>query len=197
MERGLNPCYERLEPYLPPGGLAVELGCGVGHGVLHLLEKGFRVFANDADPEAIAITRSRLPPGAEVELLCAPYERLRLPPCDLVCAVFSLFFLKPEDFDPFWRSVVEALKPGGVFLGQFLGVNDGWSDRGYTLHTAEQVRSLFDGFEILSWEEVDRDGETIHQKPKHWHVFHVVAKKRAWPEQGDRLDAAHPGSGDP
>ncbi len=37
--------------------MALELGCGVGHGVRHLLAKGFHVVAIDGEPEAIEIVR--------------------------------------------------------------------------------------------------------------------------------------------
>lgn len=174
----LHPMYANLEPHLPEPALAYELGCGVGHGVLWLLERGWRVRAVDAEPEAIAILRRRLPEGAACEPIVSRLQDLGLQPCRLVVAGFSLFFLPPTDFDDYWRRLTGALEPDGVFMGQFLGVNDEWSDRGYTQHDEAQVRALLAPYETLYFEEAERDGETATGKTKHWHVFHVVASKR-------------------
>ncbi len=179
LDKPLHPHYEALEPYLPQGGEALELGCGVGHGALHLLGKGFAVTAVDAEERALEILRSRLPDGSSAKLVQSRFQDLELGRYDLVAAHFCLFFLTPAEFEAFWPRVVDAIKPGGVFSGQFLGVNDEWRDRGYTVLTREQVENLLSDFEVLYFDEVERDGETSMGTPKHWHVFHVVARKSA------------------
>lgn len=151
----------------------------MGHSVLYLLNKGYRVLAIDSEPEALRRLEQRLPQDAPVKLLKASFEELELPQLEVAVAIFSLFFLKPEEFDSFWKKLVAALVPGGLFVGQFLGIHDDWTERGYTVQDADQVRSLLSQFEILYWEEVERDGETAQGTPKHWHVFHVVARKNA------------------
>lgn len=174
----LHPHYENLNPHLSEGGEALELGCGVGHGVLHLLEKGYRVTAVDAEEEALAILRSRLPNGAPARTVRSHFQNLELGTYDLVTAHFCLFFLSPAEFSAFWPRVVDSIKPGGLFSGQLLGVNDEWRDRGYTVLTRAEVDSLLSPFDVLFLEEVERDGETAVGTKKHWHVFHVVARKR-------------------
>ena len=47
-----------------------------------------------------------------------------------------------------------------------------------TFHSADQARALLDGLEIVHWDEEDADG-TAYTGPKHWHVFHVVARRPA------------------
>ena len=98
---------------------------------------------------------------------------------DLVFAGFSLFFLRFWEFGQVWQRILQALKPGGIFAGQLLGVKDDWAERGYTVHTLEEVQSLLHPFEVLYFEEAERDGETLLREPKHWHVFHVVGRKIA------------------
>lgn len=173
----LHPFFEHLEPHLPPGGKAVDLGCGVGRGTLRLLELGFEVEAMDADAEAIEITRSRLPEGARCRLVHAPFETYDPPSCDVYLAMFSLFFLPPPAYRTFWDKLVAAMPSGAILGVQLLGVNDKWRDRGHTLHDADSALGQFEGFEILYWEEAERDGETAVGTPKHWHVFHIVAKR--------------------
>lgn len=174
----LHPHYENLQPHLPEGGEALELGCGVGHGVLHLLEKGFHVTAVDAEEEAVAILRSRLPNGAAAKVVRSQFQELELGKYDLVAAHFCLFFLTPAEFNAFWPRLIASIKPGGLLSCQLLGVNDEWRDRGYTVLDRPEVDTLLEPFDVLFLEEVERDGETAVGVKKHWHVFHVVARKK-------------------
>jgi SAM-dependent methyltransferase len=177
LDKPLHPIYERLAPHLPGGGTALELGCGVGTGVLWLLDQGVEVIAVDRDERALEIVAGRLHEAARCRLVHADFEAFSPPRVEVVVAAFSLFFLPPPVFEEFWVRVRRALLPGGLFAGQLLGVHDEWRSRGYTVQTAEEVRTLLDGFEILDWEEADRPGKTALGEEKHWHVFHVVARK--------------------
>lgn len=42
----------------------------------------------------------------------------------------------------------------------------------------QQVLDLFNKFDIMSFEEIEKDGRTGLGKEKHWHVFDIIAKKR-------------------
>lgn len=44
-----------------------------------------------------------------------------------------------------------------------------------TFHDADAARALFDGLELECFVE-EEDGEAF-EGPKHWHVFHVIAKR--------------------
>jgi tellurite methyltransferase len=181
LEKPLHPIWDHLEPYLKPGQTALELGCGAGSGVLRLVERGLRVLAVDQEPEALEITKSRLPEGADVHLLKAQFQALEFEPnsFDVIVAGFSLFFLRSWEFGRVWKQLGTALKPGGVFAGQFLGEHDDWAERGYCVHTRAEVEALLEGLELIWFEEAERDGETLLREPKHWHVFHVVALRSA------------------
>lgn len=41
----------------------------------------------------------------------------------------------------------------------------------------ENVLKLFDKFEIITFEENEKDGKTGLGKVKHWHTFDIIAKK--------------------
>ena len=180
LDKPLHPIFEQLDPHLPKQGVALELGCGVGTGVLHLLERGLSVVAVDSEREALDLLEERLPEGADVAVLETRFQDLQLPPetYDVVVAGFSLYFLSPEEFASFWPRLVRAMKPGGVLAGQLLGVNDSWNDQGFSLHTREEVDRLLEPFDVLHLEEVERDGKTVWGEAKHWHAFHIVARKR-------------------
>jgi SAM-dependent methyltransferase len=179
--RGLppHPIYREMEPYLPASGTALELGCGVGTGARWLAARGLRVRAVDALPEAIAEARAfPVPEGLSYE--CGYMQALNLPEAayDLVVAGFCLFFLTRPELTEFWPRLVASIRPGGLFAGQFLGERDDWA-RDYTAQTRGELDAMLAPFEALHLEEAERDGKTSLGTPKHWHVFHVVARRTA------------------
>lgn len=166
---------------LPSGGRAVDLGCGSGRDTIEILRRGWPVFAVDAAPEAIEklLARPDLPDGCEIETLVSRYEDMTLPPCDLVNAGFSLPLCPADAFPAVWEKIVAALVPGGRFSGQLYGDRDDWVDRpGMTCHTREQVDRLLEPFDIELLEEEEDDSVTPRGVQKHWHIFHIVARKR-------------------
>jgi SAM-dependent methyltransferase len=163
---------------LNPPGVAIELGCGIGHGVLFLLEKGFEVYGVDTSAYALGVLRERLPEGAKAHLIEADFSEWEMPMADAIAAGFSLFFLSQEKLDAFLPGMLDAIKPRGLFAGQFLGKNDEWAGKGYALCDEASLQEAFRDFEFLHFEEVQREGETTKKEPKYWHVFHVVARKR-------------------
>ena len=42
----------------------------------------------------------------------------------------------------------------------------------------EKVLKLFDEFEIIKFEEIEREGKTGLGKFKHWHTYDIIAKKK-------------------
>ena len=178
LSKPLHPHYQNLDPHLPNGGEALDLGCGVGQGVVHLLEKGFKVTAVDVEEAALGFLKERLPKDANCTIIHSSFQDFVPRSYDVVVAHFALFFLSPDEFKAFWPKVANAVRPGGILSTQLLGVNDTWVERGYNVHTKDDVHKLLGPFEILYEEEVDRDGETAVGTKKHWHVFHIVARKK-------------------
>ena len=159
---------------------AIDLGCGDGTEAALLLERGWNVLAVDGQQAAIEHLREKV--SAEhkrrLQTQVAKFSEVMLPPADLVHASLSLPFCEPEHFPAFWQKIVAAIEPGGRFAGQFFGVNDSWADNPeLTFHTEDQVRALFDGFEVEAFHEQDEDGSSLNG-PKHWHIFTVIARKK-------------------
>lgn len=162
----------------PAPGDAVDLGCGSGIDTAAMLERGWRVFSTDAEEEAIGRLRGRVP-RATADLLrtsVVRMEEVELPPADLVWAGFSLFFCDPAMFPDVWGRITTAVRPGGRFGGQLLGERDTWAPDGeMKAFSRGEVERLFDRWTIERFEEEENDGESC-SGPKHWHVFHVVAR---------------------
>jgi tellurite methyltransferase len=85
----------------------------------------------------------------------------------------------PDRFDEVFDRVKRALRPGGIFVGQFFGVHDQWNvpGRAITFFTREQAEERLRGLEVIEFQEEDADSFTADGSPKHWHVFHILARK--------------------
>ena len=162
-------------------GIAVDLGCGAGRDTLALLAAGWRVHALDCQTEALTRLDALVPAELRDRLTLAE-ERLEvaaLPPADLVNASFALPFCAPGAFSGLWWAISACLRPGGLFSGQLFGDRDTWSaDKGMTFHSAAGVEALLAGWERIILDECEWDGLPAVGPAKHWHVFHVVARRR-------------------
>ena len=155
-------------------GLAVDLGIGGGRDATVLLERGWRVVGIDNEPAVLA-----LPRHPRLTLRREPFETAALPQADLVNASFSLPFCRPDVFPAFWCRIQAALRPGGRFAGHFFGPKDSWAGNPGILHVPEaELRALLAPFEVECFDEEEDDSETPRGEMKHWHIFHVVARKR-------------------
>jgi len=167
-----------LDRFRHEAGFAVDLGCGDGRDTVELLRRGWSVLAIDAEAEALDRLRARdLPPGARLDTRQARFEASAWPSCQLVNASFSLPLCPPEEFPALWQRIAGSLVPGGRFAGQLYGPRDDWAGRpGTTHHDRAAVESLLAGFEIEMLEEEESDAITPRGHPKHWHIFHIVAR---------------------
>ena len=158
---------------------AIDLGCGEGSDTRFLLQNGWRVLALDG---ALGV-EDRVRAGVSAEM----QERLtverrdftdiqELPTADLVYSGFALPFCPPGAFATLWAAIRSCFSPSGYFTGELFGQNDSWSDRGdMNFHDRAQVDELLAGLEVLDIVEEERDGMAF-SGPKHWHVFHIVAR---------------------
>jgi membrane dipeptidase len=159
-------------------GLAVDLGCGAGRDTAELLRHGWRVVAIDREPEALDRLHALAGPDSpQLETQLTRFEEAEWPACDLVNASFALPFSPPESFAAVWRRIAESLRPGGRFCGQLFGDHDDWAGSGVVVHTRAELDELLAPFEVERLDEFDDEGTTVVGTRKHWHLYHVVARK--------------------
>ena len=162
-------------------GFAVDLAAGEGRDTLELLNRGWRVHATDAEPAAFEFMIPRVPEDRRDALTTevVSFQETTFPPCDLVNASFALPFCEPAHLPDLWERIVAAIRPGGRFAGQFFGDRDSWASRtDRTHHSLDEVHELLTGFDIEMLRIEERDDPPDVREPKHWHLFHVVARKR-------------------
>ncbi len=177
----LHHLFEKLQPHLRPGLTALELGCGVGHGTAHLYAHGLEVTAVDIYKEALNRVRSKLPACHRVQLVERDFRQLAFPEqsFDMIVAINALYFLSPIEFSGFWARLGSWIRPGGLFVGNFMGPGDPWAFRkDYNTQSEETLRTLLDGFDVLYQLNDERDTVITTGKTRHVHVLHVLARKR-------------------
>ncbi len=173
--------FEKDESFDAAEAFAIDLGCGEGRDTAELLRRGWAVLATDGHPEAIdlLLARNDLTRTDQLTTRVATFEELdALPEADLVNASFSLPFCTPEHWDRVWKRVSGAVKPGGRFAGQIFGDRDTWAsipDRSHLPRSA--LDAMFSGFNLELLREDESDSTDAAGNAKHWHVFHIVARK--------------------
>lgn len=166
---------------VPESSLAIDLGCGDGRDIVEILRRGWTVVAVDAEPEALNRLADRNLPGSErITPIVSRLEDVPLPiGISLVNSSFAMPLCEPDQFHALWERIVEALPGGGRFSGQWYGPRDSWADRsGITFLERDAALTLLKDFEVEMFDEEEADSTTPRGKPKHWHIFHIVARKR-------------------
>ncbi|MFF1572931.1 class I SAM-dependent methyltransferase [Leifsonia sp. NPDC058292] len=160
-------------------GDAIDLGCGDGVETRHLAERGWSVLAIDSDGDVESRVLAEVgEEGAErATVRRATFETVgALPASDFIYAGFALPFCDPGHFPYLWADIRDALRPGAVFAGELFGPNDEWFGRaGMNFHDRAGVESMLTGLEVLQLVEDDHRGMSF-EGPRHWHVFHIVAR---------------------
>jgi SAM-dependent methyltransferase len=160
--------------------LAIDLGCGEGRDTVEILRRGWRVLAIDATAAAIdrLVNRPDLPHPDHLETQVERFETIALPSAALINASFCLPFCPPDAFPQLWQQIFSALEAGGRFAGHLFGDRDAWATiPEHTHHTRQQIEALLQPFEVEMLNEEETDGKTALGEPKHWHIFHIVARK--------------------
>ena len=163
----------------PADALAIDLGCGDGRDIIEILRRGWSVVAVDAEPEALRQLAARELAGTMTPIV-ARLEEVPLPlGVQLVNSSFAMPLCEPERFHELWARIREGLPAGGRFSGQWYGPRDSWVGRpGITFLERHQAMALLDGLDIEMFEEEEADSVTPRGNSKHWHIFHIVARKR-------------------
>ena len=140
---------------LPTSGRALDIAAGAGRNAVFLAQAGLDVDAIDQSEVGLAKARSLAAArGVTVRTIQADLERMSL---ERACydVVVNFYYLQRSLIAP----LRDALKPGGlVFFETYtvdqLAMPGGRGPRrSEFLLEAGELRSMFDGYEILHWSE--------------------------------------------
>jgi tellurite methyltransferase len=114
-----------LRRRLVPGMRVLDVGCGSGRNLVHLLQTGYEVFALDPDPGAIQTVQrlalSLAPQLPSSNFRVGEIEAISFPPAfaDAVLSSAVLHFARDDDhFLAMLRASWRVLKPGGLFFAR-------------------------------------------------------------------------------
>ena len=164
--------------YIANKSKAIDIGGGALKDTRYLLEQGFDVTVVDKadlmEKEAEVIKSSKL------HYFVSSFADFDFPKNEynIASAMYALPFNPPESFDTVFAKIKQSIVKGGIFCGQCFGVRDEWStNHKMTFHTKEQVENLLSDMEVILLDEEEKDDKTANGTPKHWHIFHFIAKK--------------------
>ena len=68
----------------------------------------------------------------------------------------------------------------GYFVGNFFGKKDTWAETKENLIflTEQEVKALFSDFELIQFNEIEKDAIIASGEKKHWHIYDVIAQKK-------------------
>lgn len=165
----------------PEEKIALDLGCGSGRDSKFLLGKKWSVVAIDGEKAGVEALLNDV--GEEykgkLKTQVSSFKNIKInKKFDLINSSYALPYCEPEYFPDLWTKIRESIKIGGRFSGHLFGLHDEMVK--YTnmnFHSKEDISRLFENFEFEFYEEEESDGPTASGRIKHWHIFHIVAKK--------------------
>ena len=169
LEMGLNP------------GNAIELGCGAGRDTINLIRNKWNVLAIDReDVKDRIMKRLKQEELKYFDFKKQNFEDIILEKNNLVVANFSIPFCSKSNFNELWNKINSSILPNGYFVGNFFGIRDEWRNakENMVFLDRQQVMDLFKKFDIINFEETEKDMRTGLGRMKHWHIFDVIAKKK-------------------
>jgi tellurite methyltransferase len=171
------PQLERAAALFHKPGDALDIGAGAGRDTKHLLRLGWRVTAVDASLSAVTALRS-LSRQRNLRVVESAAEDFAPASYDLVNAQFSLPFIARSHFDSTVTRLRDAVRASGVMAATFFGTHDEWNVAGsqQTFSSRSDIERLFKEWELIELNEDEADGHTADGTPKHWHVFHLIAR---------------------
>lgn len=164
----------------------------VGNEAVYYAINGFKVTQIHMNPSSLETVKETFAAYPDISFKDPANESETF---DVVSSVLCLPFLSKDIFPPFCQELFATIKPGGYFVGNFFGNEDGWANNNPQMKflSAAEARAMFDpnttdfaGF-VNACEHQPGFKETKETAPmaqggsKYWHIFSVIAQKKSAP----------------
>lgn len=162
-------------------GKAIDIGCGAGRDTVYLIKNGWHVIAIDKENTKQIMTNQLNDEELNrLTFIQSEFENIKLEKNNLIIANYSIPFCNKNKFQEFWHKIIDSIEENGYFVGNFFGKNDEWNTQksSMTFFDRKTVEELFNNFEILKFEEEEKDAKTGLGIMKHWHTYNIIARKK-------------------
>ena len=106
------------------------------------------------------------------------FENVKFEKYDLILSNLGICFCDPMYFQNVIKEITKSILPNGYFVGNFLGNEDEWfNDKSKSFTDEEELKRIFDDFEIIYFKEKKYNKQTAKGNMKHWHVYEIIARK--------------------
>ena len=98
----------------------------------------------------------------------------------LIVANYSLPFCQKDKFSQMWEKIENSIEENGYFVGNFFGEKDSWKETRpeITILSKREIIEMFSKFDIIKFQETEKDGKTGLGTSKHWHIYNIIAQKK-------------------
>jgi 2-polyprenyl-3-methyl-5-hydroxy-6-metoxy-1,4-benzoquinol methylase len=149
---------------IPPRGIILDLGCGVGQFSKYMMDRGFTVVGIDASDQMLAVAKEKEPTGVFHKM---DMRKLSFPPnsFDAILAAYSLIHIPQSEIVSTLVGCRTVLKPMGLLLAiTQRGIHDQWVDEPFA--PGKKVFFNFFTSEEISENLVQAEFTVIHQEER-------------------------------
>lgn len=164
------------------GSVAIDLGSGVGHETKLLLDRGYKVFAVDANERALHYMQYL--PGiskhkSNLKTINSKFENLNfanLPRADLIISSFALPFVSKGNFHRVWENISNKIKPGGYVIINLFDAKFSFYNNKHNMsfHSKSEALALLKGFKVIEFRTVRSDSEKSNAKS----IYYVIVAQK-------------------